>query len=51
MKSWLSKYVRGSMTDDEFQQWREDLIACVAGFAALMVVGGVSGFVFWILTL
>ena len=44
MKSWLSKYVRGSMTDDEFQQWREDLFDCVVGFAVLM-------FVFWALTL
>jgi len=44
MKHWLNKHIRGDMTDDEYRQWKEDLIAVVAGFAALIMM-------VWLLTL
>lgn len=38
MKAWLRKHIQGGMTDDEYQAWKEDLLACVSGFVALMLI-------------
>ena len=44
MKQWLRKHIQGGMSDDEYEEWINDLIAVVAGFAALAGM-------FWAMTL
>ena len=44
MKQWLRKHIQGGMSDEEYEEWINDLIAVVAGFAALAGM-------FWAMTL